>query len=415
MRKLPQFVRERLKASPAVAAHPEANILTGFAERSLSEPERAGVLVHLASCADCREILALALSPIDTEIVAPASTAASRSWFTWPAFRWGFATAGVALVVLGLVQFEHRRSDTSAMLARQAAPAPMAAALQKEVAPAPSLPSNQNTPAKATPAKKDTDTIAEAKPLLSPPATEPHRPSGERAEPSQTLAVAKLQTRKAPVALPESPMPGMQAEGPIAAQTANSQLAQSASAKNSAEQFFGDNSGPLSRAKPADIEPSQAAAASAVLATPRWTITIVGGLQRSLDLGKTWQDINVNASAVPVASGAASGVGGPIKSAKVKPDVMHRAMAGKVPTTPIFFRAVTAAGNEVWAGGSNAALFHSADGGNHWARVLPSSSGALLTGDVLSVEFSDPQHGTVTTSTPEIWTTGDGGQTWQKQ
>jgi photosystem II stability/assembly factor-like uncharacterized protein len=39
----------------------------------------------------------------------------------------------------------------------------------------------------------------------------------------------------------------------------------------------------------------------------------------------------------------------------------------------------------------------------------------VLTGDVVRIEFPDPQHGTVTTSTPEIWITTDDGQSWQKQ
>jgi photosystem II stability/assembly factor-like uncharacterized protein len=72
-------------------------------------------------------------------------------------------------------------------------------------------------------------------------------------------------------------------------------------------------------------------------------------------------------------------------------------------------------GTEVWAGGSTGALFHSSDGGNHWTRVVPLFAGSTLTGDVVTVEFSDPQHGKITTSTPEVWTTTDAGQTWQKQ
>ncbi len=79
------------------------------------------------------------------------------------------------------------------------------------------------------------------------------------------------------------------------------------------------------------------------------------------------------------------------------------------------FRALAATGSEVWAGGSNAVLYHSLDAGAHWTRVLPSSAGTELTGDITAVDFADLQHGRITTSTPEVWTTADDGQTWQKQ
>jgi photosystem II stability/assembly factor-like uncharacterized protein len=51
----------------------------------------------------------------------------------------------------------------------------------------------------------------------------------------------------------------------------------------------------------------------------------------------------------------------------------------------------------------------------HWARVVPASANARLSGDILSLEFPDQQHGRVVTATPEVWTTDDGGQTWLKQ
>jgi hypothetical protein len=79
------------------------------------------------------------------------------------------------------------------------------------------------------------------------------------------------------------------------------------------------------------------------------------------------------------------------------------------------FRALAATGSEVWAGGSDAVLYHSLDAGAHWTRVLPSSPGTALTGDITAVDFSDLQHGRITTSTAEVWTTADDGQTWQKQ
>ena len=142
---------------------------------------------------------------------------------------------------------------------------------------------------------------------------------------------------------------------------------------------------------------------------PRWTISATGSLQRSLDGGATWQAVNIygpsvmSARALQVAAAKAATV----KDKETKQ--IRRQLAYPV------FRALSANGSEVWAGGSSGALFHSTDAGDHWVQVIPAASGAMLTGDILSVEFSGPRTGKVVTSTSEIWTTADGGQTWTKQ
>jgi len=143
---------------------------------------------------------------------------------------------------------------------------------------------------------------------------------------------------------------------------------------------------------------------------PRWTISSAGALQRSVDQGKSWQAVDVNASVASTDSFEMVGASRGKELAKEKDSDRKKQRAA----TPIF-RAVTAAGSEVWVGGSASALYHSVDAGSHWTRVVPSSSGIFLSGDIVRLEFPDPQHGKITTSTPEVWTTSDAGQTWQKQ
>jgi Carboxypeptidase regulatory-like domain/Photosynthesis system II assembly factor YCF48/Putative zinc-finger len=138
---------------------------------------------------------------------------------------------------------------------------------------------------------------------------------------------------------------------------------------------------------------------------PLWAVSAEGALQRSFDKGNTWQTVDVNAS------GTSLEVSGKASRAKAK----DAGEALKRDTTTLTFRAVYAAGADVWAGGSAGALYHSQDGGNHWTRITPASNGAALTGDILTLEFPDSQHGRLSTSTSEVWTTADAGQTWQKQ
>jgi hypothetical protein len=141
----------------------------------------------------------------------------------------------------------------------------------------------------------------------------------------------------------------------------------------------------------------------------RWTISSTGTLQRSFDQGNSWQNVDVNASAA-YSSSLQIVDEGPLSREK---DTNKKALK-RQPATP-FFRAVAASGANVWAGGSAGALYHSSDAGNTWTRVIPTSAGSILSGDVVAVDFPDPQHGAIKTSAPETWTTTDSGQSWQKQ
>lgn len=401
MQNVPQIVRERLKAGAVASGHPDSDLLAAFTEHSLSKRERTDVLTHLAACGECREIVALAFpAPGD---LTTGSVALHRSWFAWPAFRWGFATAGVALLAVGFVEFERQRPSSPANVARQAVPAPVVAGLQGQTAQqtasalpalAPHEGASDKSLAKSRVAKKETQRVAGAEVPIHGKLTSAEAQTARAVQASSPTLVAK----QAPVPMPSASQM-VTAQNEVVEVEAGSQVAQ-VTVASPAEQIL-----PMSRAKPANIEPA-ARTAGAVLATPRWSITAVGSLERSIDHGKTWEDVDVNA---PLISGT------PVNVKALKSSTPIHGEALKAATAAVFFRAVATSGSEVWAGGSNTALFHSVDGGDHWTRILPSSSGVALTGDVVRIEFPDPQHGTVTTSTPEIWITIDDGQSWQKQ
>lgn len=477
MRNVPKIVRERLKAAVPPAHHPDANMLTAFAERSLGEDERGRVLDHLARCGDCRDIVALAL-PASEVTAAPVRVPAS-GWLTWPALRWGLVAAGVvAIAALGVVQYQRRTENAAskspapiAIAAKEAKnqplaePGPVAASKKADNLQSPPPAIADSVDARHATANGATRMTAE----LSRPTAAPNgnvggssAPVGGGALPHGPRLANQWQQQngaqnQAPTPAAPSPFAKEQGAGNlapslrvpavperVAVENQSAQLdaqAQELNAiqvqeghqveegesrvgegqnkdKAAAEQQSGEDSATrVDKAKPAEAVPSTYSGAAvhgsmiggpvltSSIQAPRWTINAAGGLQRSFDQGATWQSVDVNANPVSFTDAASIQIAG--NAGKTS-----RANARKMPS--LMFRAVAATGTDVWAGGSGGALYHSSDAGDHWTRVVPSSSDAVLTGDVVSLEFVD-MHGKVSTSTAEVWTTSDDGQTWQRQ
>jgi hypothetical protein len=463
MQDVPNIVRERLKASTSASGHIDADVLTAFAEKSLLARERAVVLEHLARCGECRDVLALALP--ETEAVASSALPARSGWLTWPALRWGFiATGVVAIASLGVVQYQRHLSQV-AMVAKDVsrpvnASAP-SAQMQPSNAPAATPQAseeeeNEKRPVATLLAPNPAPDTVNAKKLIAraePGPAEPAQPNSRSQQfhrstggtghagalsfgphqPSQQQALQQSQTQISTLAV-VAPPAGQSVAGPIqsvpstipsATQTMTVEVATAANQiQTQSSEVHGDQYA-LVRAKPAETAQAAPAPSAAALVSgasqprpsafpvpaPRWTINSAGGLQRSFDQGYSWQDVEVNATVVPAAN-LAGAAAADATVAKEK-SVISQAMKAS-PVTPVF-RAVVANGTDVWAGGSNGALYHSTDAGSHWTRVIPASGGTTVTGDIVAIEFSDAQHGKINTSASEIWTTLDGGQTWQKQ
>ncbi len=117
MQNVPNIVRDRLSAATPAVNHPDPDVLTAFAERSLPALERSTVLEHLARCRDCRDIVALALPA--TEPLPATALHSPRAWLSWPALRWGFVAAGIiAIASFGALQYQ-RHLWPATMAARQ--------------------------------------------------------------------------------------------------------------------------------------------------------------------------------------------------------------------------------------------------------------------------------------------------------
>ena len=345
MTDLTNVVARRLQVAPQPQEHPDANLLSGFAEKSLSSKERLQVLEHLSQCDNCRDVVSLA---------APAEVAAESTvlvpinapvWLRWPVWRWGALAACLVIVGTAVILRLGIRKQTTTSEVRQTVP---------QAANAPEQKARPNAPA-----EPNSESVASV-------ATQPHpsrklpmaKPSENVDEDQEELAHGGDQTGAAePKLMADSTPPAEVVPG-------RAKEAVAASSETGA----------------GDVPTSQVGAAPtsrSLSLVPRWTLSSDGILQRSLDSGRTWQQIRVSSSAT--------------------------------------FRALAATGLDIWVGGSVGALYHSADAGEHWVQVRPVANGEYLTADILGVEFTDALHGKVTVSGQKTWSTADAGQTWQKK
>jgi hypothetical protein len=459
MPNVPKIVLKRLEM-PVVESHPDADLLTAFVEHSLAESERGIILDHLSVCGDCREVVALALPASEDGTVATRSRPV-RSWFTVPVFRWGVVGVGIlAVASVGVLQYRQRQhegekekqqvassrvpSDTPRERATGATLQRPVSAAQTSVSP-PSLAAAEKKaqageqPAMRKPAARALLLQNNLRAPEAVPAPRPMPHASSIVVPGTSgagSALASVQHAEVPAASEAA-----EVEGAAAAESATTapsesreklaqnQLAQNQLAQNQVDLPLRNRAGsnldvvgkakdPVPAIQPPGV-PSQMLAPLMKSAAPLWTITPTGSLQRSLDGGRTWEDVNVNSASLPAAaamSAAKEFQRGDLDRAELegRAEKGKKNQPTKSATTSTVLRALAANGSEVWVGGSAATLYHTLDAGVRWTRVLPSSAGVILTGDIITVQFSDPQHGTITTSTPEVWTTADDGQTWQK-
>ena len=416
-------------------SHPDADLLTAFAEQALSAGERENVLQHLARCGDCRELIALALPPaefgaapiaIETDadrattsragMPAPHKLNFARPTLAWPTLRWAALAAGV--VVAAAVLLVHPGKLNQVAPSANRAAVPVASGPQIASSPAGSSPA-ASSPV-ATPSTDQFAVLAKTKEPQPTPESRASRnlKAGRAAMPphpaeyGMLLADNKKDSSQAGKA-PAAPSAGARAfnNETSTGRGVNETVAVSGATagvetESSSINVIAQNEMPVVKAKPApqaiggnELQKAEgsAAPATAMLQTRNvmsmsaaklassaspalknqitWAIT-AGVLQRSLDNGQSWQEAL---------------------------RVDH----------PLLCYASRDQG--VWAGGQAGTLFHSADSGVTWLQVQPSINTLLLTSDITHIDVRGPAEVVISTSHHEIWSSADRGKTWEKK
>jgi len=352
MAKLSQFVRFRLAMQQRqLTDHPDANLMEAFAEQRLSARERAEIFGHLATCPECREVLSLAASA-DANTPAALSERERR-----PATWWIWRSAAAAVICLVTTVIWRSPLFENSMKLESTAKAVIAK--KQPVVPAAVTP-NDVEPEKSKPAKL---------PVLP-----------KQASPRKSVQIPTLRLRQdtashlsAKISLPEPP--------PQVEVTA--QVPSSAAALDRAPDQIPSEPKPTFQTQ---YRANAAKVFASGKAYPRpksmWTLgeataaATQGTVQKSEDGGSTWQVIRVD------------------------------------PSTLLY--ALSAAGPNIWVGGADGKLFHSADDGLHWIQITVASDYSRMTESITKIDVIDEQQIRLKTSSGDEWVTVDGGLHWRR-
>jgi hypothetical protein len=382
---LPKFVRDQMAGTPAPTSHPDANVLTAFAENMLTVKERQRVIEHLSICADCREIAFLAQPGAVATQTVLATKPRRLTWMAWA------AVAAVVVVVASAVVVLQREQVTKTQppVAIGTTPPRM-----PEAKPAGSATSAADI------AASDTKTRAER------PRQEAKLDAGNAKSPAEPILTAKdisaneeRSYMKAPVILPPSAADQKVTVAGAAAQQAPTGPEQ----RNIAGQIQ-QAQGPLSTANNVNI----AAASENLVKAESAPSAKVAKKQRVDAFHGLATGYTAAPAAAPVLSVRAHWQISP--TGTLERSYTTGNWAPVLAETGVKFQVVSVIGNTVWAGGEHGALYVSRDGGTTWNA---SAIGATTT--ITSVHFSDDLHGRVKTADGQIWESSDAGKSWQKQ
>jgi Photosynthesis system II assembly factor YCF48 len=483
MPELSNLLRQRLAAgqTKGFLVHPDADTLTAYAEQSLPASERQNVVLHLAQCEPCREVVALSqavVPEIATQtVVKPAPVSGWRRLLS-PAFGLTAAVAAMAVIAVMVLQLPQKAGQTAPATeqAKVKSAADQVTPTQADSRPPAALPerSSRSAAAPQTEAKErdllgraESPSIAAVTALPAPP---PAKLSANAtaftasvqkkdylntnffdANSNETGGYASTVEGQNNNDFPAAPQPqagasknafssnnGFSANGLSANNgsiTIFSDIPQNANGKSNLRiltpappsQPFGYKFRTMAEAtvRALGLHPTRPAPAIRVGNLGNSTMGSSGMFASTLEKS---QPAEVPATAEKAESGLArtdaftpNALSGRLRSEA--PPAIWKVAGGKLlkaagtsqwedayPSTndSIEFSFVTARGNDVWAGGSHAALVHSRDGGTTWEIVR---LGKAATGNIVAI-IAGASTVLVKTSDSQTWSSTDGGDTW---
>ena len=370
----PKPILDALARQMLSTDHPSADVLTAFAENALAGKEYRRIADHLARCSECREVVFLASGAADNPLQAEEGLAAARAPRRWTLrLVWGGSIAAVLGVASALILWRSESAPPRMQMASKAVGTPAVQPMQQ--APESRPPTAESNPAivPQTTAELAAPPLAVAKPQSRAARAKPVSPKA-----AETLGVGS----SAGIVAGASPGPAKTATTPPSAETTTIAMDGAAPkiepAAPHANSFAATQGGPLTAAPgsaSAVLVNPQMTVRSVRAMHPQWRITADGHLEHLTAEG--WTRVLADHSAP--------------------------------------FRVVSVVGDHVWVGGSGGALFHSRDEGQNWEEVALTTPNGRETTTIVSIQFDDAQHGTVSTDSGTRCSTTDGGGSWSCQ
>ncbi len=473
MPELSTLLRQRLRATEdRTLQHPDPDTLNAYVEELLPADEREQVVEHISRCSPCREIVALttpdAVLAAEAQATVSAAAAAPRKrWFLSPAFGLAGSVAAMILGVVLILRLSAPHSPVHQVQEAQATPAgvanPLASHRSAEISQPPPQGGVQSSTASADVAGS-TATAPHMTATNRAPSSEPAMQRERRAMASRVpVVVADLRgqdfvnktflantydTQSASAVyrdLPQAPVP------------AQSNLAFAPPAVVEGNPFQSNGNFVI----PANPAGSNRGVLTLYSTHTGGSNTLIGKI---LDFGKrpltkrlgppipssslgstamfkpgttTVQPSDaISAAKSEAGSGSGELAGSPAFTSRALAPSARAQVAGvsqyqwKVVQGKLLrssdlshwteenpsgeslqFSVVSPNGAEIWAGGNDATLVHSRDGGATWERI---TLGAAATGTISSIEAAG-QNVMVKSSSGQSWASQDGGKSWMLQ
>jgi len=337
--------------------HPDADQLSAFVEHALPPHEQEQTLAHLSVCPDCRSVVALSLTPVETSPEARPEPV-RRPWFSGWNLAWAGA-AGLAGLMLAVVHIHNVAN------ARNGVAAPSQIAVTR--------PSTPFSPLTTAPAASKPAPTATSQPQSSGSraATTSSRSSSTRAN-DQSLAALPIQNRN-PTDMKQNQLAS---PGGVANDPRRDASGSQASADKAADQLQQRPS------KAAAVNPGSQSTYTVPAATPSMSFKQAEAAAAPPPTPAVVSAVNRNVQATAAAPLATlSTLNSRAMLNKAKSVVNQHPLPSQLPVISVASNA-----SQILAVDTRNAVFFSDDGGNHWKAVPAKWQGHAVKVDLASTQ-----------------------------